>query len=261
MTVKLYVIPISHAAMSARLMLDYKGIEHETVELLSGLHPIRLRMAGFDGGTVPALRAEGRWIQGSRSISRYLDAVCPEPPLFPADPELCHAVEDAEEWGAEVLQHVPRRLFRWALDRNPETRRLLARANGLPCAVLMGVVMKPLAAYFARYSAADDETVRRHLAELPALLDHADELVEHGVIGTSTPNAATFQIGPSLRLLMNFRQLEPLFADRPAARFARELLPEYPGEVSTVFPTSWIITCSSADSMTTIQEHYYAQTH
>lgn len=260
MTMKLYVIPISHAAMSARLMLDFKGLEYDTVELLSGLHPILLRMAGFDGGTVPALRAEGRRIQGSRSISRYLDSVRPDPPHFPADPALRRDVEDAEEWGAEVLQHVPRRLFRWALDRHSEVRHLLARANALPCPRVMGVLMKPMAAYFARHSSADHATVRRHLAELPALLDHTDELVDRGVIGASAPNAATFQIAPSLRLLMNFEQLGPLFADRPAARFAQELLPDYPGEVSNVFPTDWISSGSSAGNMA-IQEHHHAPTH
>jgi len=240
MDTKLYVIPLSHAAAAARLMLEYKAVRHERVELLSGLHPLFLRLAGFRGGTVPALRSDGRRIQGTTSISRFLDELCPEPRLFPQEPAARRRVEEAEAWGANVLQDVPRRFFRWALVREPGVLRLLARANRIPLPGLAAVMMKPLAIYFARLSDAGDETVRRHLAELPELLDRADALVEAGVIGASVPNAATFQIAPSLRFLLNFEQLAPLFRDRPAERFARELLPEYPGPVSQVFPAAWL---------------------
>jgi glutathione S-transferase len=240
MSSKLYVIPLSHAAMAARLMLEYKALPHETVALLSGLHPPLLRLAGFPGGTVPALRYDGRRIQGSLLISRFLDEVCPYPPLFPSQPEARRAVEQAEAWGANVLQEEVRRLFRWALVREPEVRRQLARANRLPFPGLMAVLMKPLARLFARKSRGDDENIRRHLAELPERLAHVDGLLGAGVIGASVPNAATFQIAPSLRLLMNFEQLAPLFGERPAARFARQLLPDYPGSMGPVFPQGWI---------------------
>jgi len=238
--VKLYTIPISHSARAAQLMLERKGTRHETVALLSGLHPILLRLAGFRGGTVPALRVDGKRVQGSLSISRFLDAMQPDPPLFPEDPRLRSSVEEAERWGANVLQPVPRRLYRWALVRNREVRRELVLANRIPIAAVAIVAMKPLAAYFARHSGADEATVRRHLTELPRLLDHADELVRAGVLGSHTPNAAACQIAPSLRLLLNFVQLQPLFSDRPAADFARRMLPDYPGLVPAVFPPSWI---------------------
>lgn len=35
---------------------------------------------------------------------------------------------------------------------------------------------------------------------------------------------------------MNFAQLEPLLAERACGRFARELLPDYPGRVPAVLP-------------------------
>jgi glutathione S-transferase len=240
MSVKLYVIPVSHSAAAARMMLEYKGVPHQTVRLISGLHPPLLRLAGFPGGTVPALRFEGRRVQGSLKISRFLDEVSPQPPLFPGKPEARRAVEEAEAWGANVLQEVPRRLYRWALVRDPQLRHELALANRLPFPGLMSVLMQPLARLFARKSGGDDVNVRLHLAQLPEMLAHVDGLLGAGVIGASVPNAATFQIAPSLRFLMNFEQLAPLLGEGPAARFARELLPGYPGPVGRVFPQAWI---------------------
>ena len=111
MNVKLYVIPVSHSAECARLMLDFKGIEYERINLLSGFHPIRLRMAGFTGRTVPAIRVNGLRIQGSQSISQVSRSVHSERPLFPTNSHLRQCVIDAEEWGAEVFQDVPRHLF------------------------------------------------------------------------------------------------------------------------------------------------------
>jgi glutathione S-transferase len=95
-------------------MLEHKGIEHEWVRLAPGLHPIQLRLAGFRGGTIPALKLDGLRVVGSRRISRLIDEIKPEPSLFPADPARRAAVEAAEEWGDTVLQPIPRRLLRWA---------------------------------------------------------------------------------------------------------------------------------------------------
>ena len=42
---------------------------------------------------------------------------------------------------------------------------------------------------------------------MPGQIDHVDELIAAGVIGTEQPNAADFQIATSLRVLLNFPQL------------------------------------------------------
>ena len=86
MRTKLYAVSLSHPCHAVRLMLERKGIDHEVADLLPGFHPLLVRAAGFRGGTVPALRIDGRRIQGSLRISRVLDELCPEPPLFPAEP-------------------------------------------------------------------------------------------------------------------------------------------------------------------------------
>lgn len=67
-------------------MLEHKGIEHKAVNLVPGAHAAALRLIGFRGGTVPALKLDGRRVQGTRAIARALDEAQPEPSLFPADP-------------------------------------------------------------------------------------------------------------------------------------------------------------------------------
>src|SRR5437763_1450764 len=114
---------ISHPSQAARKMLDLKQVDYQLVEVLPMNQKVHLRLAGFRGGTVPAVKLDGRKLQGSRNISRALDARWPEPPLFPADPELRARVEEAEQWGEEQLQPIPRRLFRFAVANDAELRR------------------------------------------------------------------------------------------------------------------------------------------
>src|SRR3954447_26230009 len=98
MGIKLYGTKPSPPAHSARLMLESKGLDYEPIWLLPGLHPALLRTRGFRGGTVPGMKIDGRRIQGSRAISRALDELRPEPPLFPSVPQQRLAVEEAERW-------------------------------------------------------------------------------------------------------------------------------------------------------------------
>ncbi len=240
MTAKLYSLALSHPSHAARVMLERKGIDHEVVELLPGMHPVQLRLAGFRGGTVPALRIDGRRIQGSREIARALDEIAPRPELFPSDPVRRRAVEAAEAWGEQSLQPVPRRLFRWALSRNPELRVGLARSIGMPAPELVGRAQGPIASYFARKSGATDERVRSNVEALPAMLDHVDGLIADGTIGDEEPNAADLQIGTSVRVLLSFDDLRPMVEGRPASELAMRVLPEYPGRTPAVLPPAWL---------------------
>ena len=210
-------------------MLEHKGIEHEWVRMAPGAQAVRVRLAGFRGGTVPALRLDGRRVVGSRSISRLLDEVKPEPPLFPAEPACRRAVEQAEEWGETVLQPIPRRLLRWAIRHHPEARVILARALGSPRPELVARFMGPLATFYARREEAwSSERVRADWTALPGHLDHIEQLIAAGVIGTPEPNAADFQIATTLRAMLAFEDYEPLLSGRPTERLARRILPEYP---------------------------------
>jgi len=238
--VTLYVIPASHAARTAQLMLEHKGIAHRVVPLLSGFHPLLLRLLGFEGRTVPALRAGRVRVQGTIAISRALEELRPEPPLFPADPTRRREVEEAERWGEAILQPIPRRLYRWALVCDARVRRDLAGLNRMPLRGLASRLMKPLAGWFARDSGADDVTVREDLARLPALLDRIDGWIAAGAIGAPQASAADFQISTSIRMLLNFEDLRGPLDGRPAAELARRLIPDYPGRVPAIFPAAWL---------------------
>ena len=239
----LYVIPGSHPSRAAELMLRHKGIDFKRRDLITSLHKPILRARGFPRATVPALRGDdGRRVQGSTEISRYLDEVKPEPRLFPADPEQRRRVEDAERWGNDELQPVPRRISWWALLRDRSTVKdfLEGYRLGVPTG-LAAKTAAPLIWMSSRYNHSTDDNVRADLANLPALLDEVDRLIDAGTIGGDEPNAADFQIATSLRLMLNFDQLAPLIEAHPrAAALARRILPEIPGRIPAVFPADWV---------------------
>jgi glutathione S-transferase len=112
-----YAIPGSHAACTGQLMLEQKGIPFRRVDLMPGFHRVYVRIRGFPGDRVPAVRfADGRRAQGTRPLARALDEIRPEPRLVPDDPR----VEEAEGWGDDVLQQWARRMVVDAGVRDPD---------------------------------------------------------------------------------------------------------------------------------------------
>jgi glutathione S-transferase len=222
-------------------MLGRKGLDYRYVELLGGVHPPSLRMLGFRGVTVPAMRlSDGRRVQGSLAIARTLDELIPFPPLYPIDPKARAAAQEAELWGESVLQPVPRRLIRWGLRHHLRQRQWFAEvASPLPAAALMGVLLTPVVPVFVRQAGASDERVKLDLAELPGLLDEADRLIENGVIGNDELGAADYQIGSSVRMLLAMQDVGRLVDGRPAEAFARRAVPDYP-DVPAALPPDWL---------------------
>lgn len=245
MTVVLYWMAISHPSAAARKMLDLKGVQYDVVKVLPLSQRLHLRLAGFPAGTVPALKLDGRKIQGSRAISRALEERWPEPPLFPADPELHARVVEAERWGDQELQPVPRRLFRYGVATDPELRRAIVRAQRLPVPAVFAAVMQPLVSYYTRTIEADgrrasDAGVRADLAALPAMLDRVDRLLEDGALPVDPPNAATLQILVTVRLLDGFEDLRTLVRAHACVEPAQELFPDYRAEVPAFLDRSWL---------------------
>ena len=118
MKVTLYTIPGSHPGTAAQLMLDHKGIPFKRTDLFPVVSKGVVRALGFPRNTVPAMKIDGEKVQGSRQIARELDRLQPDPPLFPADPEKRAAVEEAERFGDEELQHPIRQIIWWAFRKD-----------------------------------------------------------------------------------------------------------------------------------------------
>ncbi|MGZ5309593.1 MAG: glutathione S-transferase family protein [Solirubrobacterales bacterium] len=241
MDARLYVGPASHPSRTAMLMLEYKGIPYKRRDLIYIVSKGWLRAAGFPGVTVPALKLDGKRVQGSTGIARELDRVQAEPPLFPPDSERRTAVEKAESWGAEVLQPKARRIL-WAClkrDRSSIRSYLEGSRLGLPHGLATRTAA-PIIALSARFNEATDERVEADLATLQDDLDRIEKWIAEGVLGGEQPNAADFQIATSLRALMTLDDLRPVIENRPAGRLAMRLVHEYPGNVSAVLPPDWL---------------------
>jgi glutathione S-transferase len=240
--VRLYTIPGSHPGVAAQLMLAHKGIPYKRKDLFPVVSKGVLRAAGFPRNTVPAMKIDGDRVQGSREISRDLERRKPEPALFPADPERRAAVEEAERFGDEELQHPIRQAIWWSLRRNvPAIESYSEGARlGLPINSVTVKSAAPLAMLSARFNEATDENVRAALAALPGLLQRVDDLIEAGTIGGAELNAADFQIAPSVRLAMTLQDLRPLIESRPAGEHAKRVQPQISGDCPPCLPPAWL---------------------
>ena len=241
MSLKLYVIPASHPCMTAELMLQRKGIDYKRRDLVTAMHIPILKAMRFPSRTVPAIKTDdGQKIQGTRTISRYLDELQPEPPLFPADKRA--EVEEAERWGDEELQDIPRRLSYFALKSDSSELKGFMEGYklGLPTSVAAATAA-PIIRAELKIQKASPENARADLERLPGLLDHVDELLAQGVIGGDEPNAADYQIAPSVRLLMAFDQLRPLIDARPSGAWAERLVPDPGGRFPSGLPAEGIL--------------------
>ena len=222
----LYGIPGSHPAMTGELMLAHKGIPYRRVNLQPGLHRPYLRLRGFSGNRVPAVRfADGQRGQGTRPLARVLDVRVPEPRLVPADPR----VEEAERWGDDVLQQWARRMVVAAAIRSPDvvgggggSGRLgpLLSKRDLERRVITRFV-KPI--YRMTKSQWDDDEGR--VAEM---LDRVDELSGAGVLDGEQLNCADFQIATSLALVEYRIDVRRELEGRPAAALLERVMPSSP---------------------------------
>ena len=241
MKATLYVIPGSHPAMAARKMLELKGIEYKRVDLMPVISRAALKAMRFPGVTIPSLRLGDRKLTGSRDISRALDEVRPEPPLFPSDPDQRAKVEEAEVWGEQVLSDGVRRIFWNAIKRDREPLR--SYAEGARLGIPIGVAVKtaaPIVAAELRINGVNDPAVQRDLADFPGWLDQVDAWIEDGTLGGESPNAAAFQIAGALGLARTLDDLRPAIDPRPAGALTTRLMPDFPGRAAPVLPAEWL---------------------
>jgi len=239
--VRLYTIPGSHPGVTTQLMLKHKGIEFKRTDLFPVISKLVVRAQGFPRKTVPAIKIDGNRVQGSREIARELERLRPEPALFPTDPERRAAVEEAERFGDEELQHPVRQLIWWAFKQDKAPLRSFS--EGARLGIPIGLAVKtaaPIVALSARFNEATDENVRADLAIFGSLLQRVDDLIAAGTLDGAELNAADFQIAPSIRLAMTFQDLRPLIEARPAGRLAKRVQPEIAGDIPPILPPAWL---------------------
>jgi glutathione S-transferase len=241
MTAKLYALPASHPCAAVEAALNLKKIAFDRVDL----PPMSQMLVGplrYGGTTVPGMRIDGERLVGSRTIMRRLDKLQPDPPLLPPPGDAGYArVLEAERWGDEVLQPVPRRIIDVAFLRMPRAMESYIGDAKLP---LPRALIRPSLPLTARLMAgknhARDATARADIAALSGQLDRVDGWIADGLIGGDEPNAADLQIGSTIRLLLTIGDVRPLIADRPAAGLTK-WFPPLLGEVpSGVLPSEWL---------------------
>jgi glutathione S-transferase len=236
---RLIGVPGSHPSLAAELMLRHKDVRYRRFDLPNGSNRFILPLLGFDARTVPVMRLDGWRVTTTRRIARALDALRPDPPLFPEANRA--AVEAAEAWADDALQEGVRRVARWATAQDPQAMATFLDGvhMGLPEGVVrasLPVVAPVVKAQLKTTDAAAEAGARA----LPEQLDRVDALLAEGVIGGEQPNAADFQVATSVRLMMCFDQLREPIAARPAGAHALRICPDYPGRFRAVLPEAWI---------------------
>jgi glutathione S-transferase len=239
---KLYSQPGSHPCAAVEAALALKSIDYDRVDLLP-LSQVLIGPLRYGGTTVPGMRMEGERLVGSRLIMRRLDAVVAEPPLLPPVGSPYYAeVLEAERWGDEVFQDVPRRIIDVAFLRRPGAMESYAGDAKLPLTAGLRRPAIPLTAHLmARKNKARDDSARADLDELPAQLEKIDGWIAERILGEEQPNAADLQIGSSMRLLMSIADLRPLIEGHPAGGLTR-YFPPLAGEIEAgVLPAEWLL--------------------
>jgi glutathione S-transferase len=241
--IDLYVVHGSHPCAAVERALELKGLPYRKIELPPPLHAPVQRVL-FGARTVPAVKLDGgEKVAGSRAIMKRLEALAPDPPLWPGDAKRRAIVERAEEWGDETWQPIARRLLWGTLRRCPEALVSYSEGSRIP---LPAPAIRAAAPLIARaevaLNRASDGAVRADLRNLPRHLDRIDRWIAEGVLGADgIPNAADLQIATTSRLLMTIGDVAPFFAGRPAARHARELFGDQAGSTPRgVLPADWL---------------------
>ena len=238
--VKLYGFTGSNSVYTGRLMLEHKDVDYKFVKLPPAAHAPMMLMMGFDTMAVPAIKVDGVRVQGTRWISRALDEMYPDKPLFPADPEARREVEHAERWGEE-FQNATRRIFYCASRRD---RKAFMSVLGSGRGPVKRTAIRMFAPVIIRLATgvhrAADNAGREDVELLPERLDQIDAWIAAGVLGGEELNAADFQIAVNVSALLLSDDLRPFIEGRPAEQLARRVAPDYVGHLGPVVPEEWM---------------------
>ena len=121
---ELHQFEASHYCEKVRLLLDYKQLPYETIEVVPGIGQIELyRLSGQR--QVPVLKDGEVVVSDSSAIAQYLEKTYPDRPLIPADPKqkgLCLALEALAD---ESIGTNGRKAMIGAFNQHPNFRTAL----------------------------------------------------------------------------------------------------------------------------------------
>lgn len=239
--VKFYGFQGSNSVYTGRLMLEHKGLDYKPVMLPPAAHAFIMLGLGFETMGVPALKIDGLRVQGTRAISRALDELVAQKPLFPADPARRKAVQDVERWG-EGFQNAVRRVFYCAARRDHKVfKSVMIPERALPMRIVLHAATPVIIRLAAGAHRASDAAGREDLELLPEYLDQIDAWIAEGLLDGPQLNAADFQIAVNLAALLLSDDLRPFVENRPAAALARRVAPHYVGHLgASILPHEWL---------------------
>jgi glutathione S-transferase len=234
----LHILPPSPPCLTVEAALRYKALEYERVALNPGEHNEEMeRLYGTGHGTVPGLIVNGEPVHGSTAILERLDALMPEPSLYPAP--AAAEIREAELWGDREFQDLGRRLPWGALHFRPEAMGTFGGGAPLDGAGT-DFAMKYIRSTW-KYHHLTAARLQEDLRGLPAKLAHIESLAHAGLIGQEQPNAADLQIGAVIRVLLVIGDLHPLLGGSAGERIARHWFPDYAGHIPPgAYPAGWV---------------------
>jgi len=180
----LWQLDLSHYSEKARWALDHKRVPHRRRSPLPGAHiPIAFALTRGGADTLPLLQLDGRTIADSTAIVAAIEERHPDPPLYPADPELRRRALALEDFFDEELGPHVRHLSLYELIQEPA---MFAEFASLAVPEPLGRAKGPIGAYARAYArlrfGADSEAgAALARAKIVAALDRLDaELAANG---------------------------------------------------------------------------------
>ncbi|MDA7415966.1 glutathione S-transferase family protein [Xenophilus arseniciresistens] len=178
---KLYHGWLSSASRRVRLCLAEKGLPYESVPIDMGRqeHHSPAYLAMNPNGQVPALRLDdGRSLYESSTICEYLDDICPQPPLRPADAYARATMRNFIRWTDEKA--LPNLLIlNWSIALQPGASRWSDEELAAKLARVPTAERREAWSRIARHPYTEEEK-RQALAKLLALMTEMEQLFASG---------------------------------------------------------------------------------
>lgn len=182
MPVKLYQFAISHFSEKVRWALDHKGVTHEPVYLLPGMHVRTIReLTGQKATSVPVLVDNGLPVQGSAAILDHLDEAFPERPLLPEAPnERASALAWEKRLDEQAGPAVRTFAYHHLLQRPKVVAPLLAAKTPFWNSYLLRLGFSRVDETMRKMMAINEKTAAEAQTVVESLLDEINSIYEGG---------------------------------------------------------------------------------